>query len=457
MAEILWAAKNSFLQASLSAFISVFLGVWCAFGLISFSSEKLMKWRKSFEIFCLLPNFLPPIFTLLSVLNLIDPFPMGISGIVIVHAIMNFGLVAVIIAEVIESKAGSVIELALIEGSSKFQFLSKGLLPMISRDIFSVGLFVFVICFQSFSVPLIVGGGRGTTMEVLIYEKIRLSSDWSAAVILASLQSFFVFLLSLLIRKKSFENTKKNSNLKLIESHSGVLIILVFFISYVIGYGDGVVQGFKSISTLYGLQFAIFWNFLGSMCVGLSVGFLTFIILMLIAFCWPKIWFEKFLAGYLAPSISLSAFSFLIFGANNLIACLIKIMLVLTLIFLTSLFRIGWQSDLGSLNRQINIASLMGASPWQIFMEITVPQLTDRAGKLAGIGSVWACGDFAASRILATQDFSIALMIETLISGYRLSQATLISLLIIISGILCYFICTRGSHVLCRKFNPYSG
>src|SRR5688572_10669762 len=89
--EFFWALKNTVLQSSLSAVGSLLLGTWTALGLLILSPA----WRKKGEILCLFPNFLPPVFTLLVLLQWIDPYPVGIVGVAFAHAIINFGLVAV--------------------------------------------------------------------------------------------------------------------------------------------------------------------------------------------------------------------------------------------------------------------------------------------------------------------------------------------------------------------------
>jgi thiamine transport system permease protein len=452
-AELFWAFKNTFLQALLSAICSLFLGIWASFGILNFSSGK-SRLRLVLEVACLVPNFLPPLFVLLSVLNIVDPFPMGILGIALVHTVMNFGLVAVLFTSIIESKVGGVAELSYVEGAGRWQFISQGLLPMLKKDLWLLGLFIFVVCFGSFSVPLIVGGGKGTTIEVLIYEKIRLSSDWGGAVFLAALQSLFIFSLSLIVGRGKGSLATRYANLSLLRTRSGIAIIVAISLMYLTGYIQGLIAGFGMMSTLYEYQSALVWSFLGSIMIGMTVGVLCYAGLMMIAYCWPKSWFDKFLNGYVAPSTSLACFSLLILSPNEGIFPFIKIPIALVLLSLNGLFRMGWDSELRSLESQLNVAYAMGASPGQIFKEIMFPQISAKAGVLAGIGAVWACGDFAVSRILAHRDLSIAMMTETLMSSYRLNQATVLSLLIIVAGIICFALCVGGSRVLRRKLTP---
>ncbi|MGZ3772846.1 MAG: ABC transporter permease subunit [Bdellovibrio sp.] len=452
--ELYWALKNSFTQAFFSTFFSMLLGFWVALGLLFFNKKSARLSRTFLEIICLLPNFLPSIFILLSTLNVLDPFPMGIPGIVIIHTFVNFGLAAVMLAGIIETKLGGMIELAYVEGASRWQFIVKGLLPVLKKDIALLALFIFTVCFASFSVPLVVGGGRGTTIEVLIYEKIRLSADWGGAVLLALFQSSIIFGLSFIAVRSKASHIKQTANLNLLKSLSGILLVLGISVLYLFGYLQGFVSGLSMLSIFYDMRSALIWNFFGTTLIGIFVGVLSYSGLMLIAYCWPKLWFEKFLNGYVAPSTSLACFSLLLIGPNEGVFPFIKISLALLMLTLNSLFRMGWDADLHALSPQVTVAYSMGASRKQIFKEVLFPQLSDRAGLLAGIASIWACGDFAVSRILAHRDLNIAMMTETLMSSYRLNQAIVLSSLLIVSGIICFLLCVGGSRVLRRKFAP---
>ncbi len=447
--ELRWAFKNSLYQAFFSALLSLIFGFWVALGLVGL---KPGRWRKSAEIVCLIPNFLPPLFSLLAILCAMPFFPMGLAGIIFVHTAINFGLVAVLLAQILENKVGPVAELAYVEGASRWQLWFGVLIPMLRKDLLLLGLFVFVVCFGSFSVPLIVGGGRGTTVEVLIYEKIRLSAEWGEATVLALLQSLFIFVVSVLVSRRRVTVQAREVFLKMISMRSGLVILLLCAGFYLYGYGLGVFSGLGMWERFAGMEKDIFSSFLGSLALGLSTGLLCYLGLMLIAYCWPSLWFEKFLAGYVAPSTSLACFSLLILTPNEGWYPSIKIPVALTLLNLNGLFRMGWDSSLHALERQTLVAHAMGASKGQIFKEILFPQLSERAGILAGIAAIWACGDFAVSRILAHKELSIAMMTESLMSGYRLELASVLSLLIILAGVLCYLLCIGGSRVLRRKF-----
>lgn len=447
--ELRWAFKNSFIQAFFSALFSVIFGAWAALGLVSLRAGI---WRRAAETLCLIPNFLPPLFSLLAILNAVEIFPMGLLGIIFIHTAINFGLVAVLLARLLEAKVGSVIELAYVEGATRSQIWFFVLIPMLKKELLYLGLLVFTLSFSSFSIPLVVGGGMGTTVEVLIYEKIRLSAEWGEAIVLAFLQTLFIFVISFFVGRGSIVTSKRDVYLISIAMPSGLVFLALSAGFYFYGYGQGVYSGLMKMERFEGMGGDILLAFAGSVILGITCGILSYVALMLIAYCWPKWWFEKFLAGYVAPSTSLACFSFLILAPNEGFYPYIKIPLALVLLSLNGLFRMGWNSSLQSLEKQTRVAYAMGASREMIFKKVVFPQITERAGMLAGIASVWACGDFAVSRILAHRDVSIAMMTDSLMSGYRLDQASVLSLLIIVSGVICFLVCMGGSVVLRRKF-----
>lgn len=454
IAELWWAFKNSLTQAFLSAVGSLVFGFWMSLGLTYFSKAIFPKSRPFLDMLCLIPNFLPPLFVLLGILNAVEIFPMGIPGIVFVHTVINAGLVAVLLAQATEEKVGPVDELSFVEGAGKFLFFRKALLPLLAKDFLLIGLFIFTICFSSFSVPLIVGGGRGTTIEVLIYEKMRLSNDWGGAVVLALLQSAFIGFLALTIHYRGHISKDKKVELHLAKSLWGVFPI--FFASGLLlyGYFQGLSEGSGFEASFYGVQSALFHSLLGSLSISLTVGLLTFVGLLTIAYCWPQLWFEKFLNSYMAPSTALACFSLLVLLPNEDWYPFIKIPLAFVMLNLTGLYRLGWDSQLTALKKQYEIAVTLGASQQLIFRHVLLPQVIERSGVLAGLAAVWACGDFAISRILAHRDLTLAMMTETLMSSYRLHQAVILSLSLFLLSAICFMIFAGSGYVLRRKLTP---
>ena len=164
-------------------------------GLNRVALSSNLKRTRAFEVLVLLPNAAPVLLLLLAVIKFF-PWARGLPGILLAHVLLNSGLVAVALVTLFQNKLSGQAELAWIEGASKWRFFRVGVLSYLKTDITVLGLFVFAICFASFSVPLLLGGSRATTMETLIFQKIRLSGDWGEAVALASIQAAAIFAIS---------------------------------------------------------------------------------------------------------------------------------------------------------------------------------------------------------------------------------------------------------------------
>ena len=448
-AEFFWAFKNTVIQAALSAFGSLLLGTWAALGLISMRPQ----FKKILEIICLAPNFLPPLFTLLVVFYWVDPFPTGVIGIGLIHSVINFGLVAVSLSRSIETKLGGMAELAFVEGSSRVQFLKKVFFPTLKGDFAELFLFVFSVCFASFSIPLIVGGGKGTTLEVLIYEKIRLSMDWGGAVLISILQLVILaFLARGLMRFKSAKPSVPQQ-IRWIGHRSGAVMILLFAVLFLTGYLDSVFAGAKTAVQFLEWKDGLIQGALGTIFIGLTTGVLILFLLISITISMGFPWLRRWLQSYMAPSTTLTGFAFLILGPNEGYFSYVKIPLALALLFCGVLYRMGWENEVQRLEGQMATAEIMGASKWRLFQFVIWPQVQTRALLLAGLAAAWACGDYALSRILAYNDMTLALMTETLMSTYRLGLASLLSVGVLFSASFCFFTFWGFGYVYRRKSN----
>ncbi len=446
--ELWWALKNSTMQSFFSALFSVVLGFVAALGLLGMNKRL----RSISEVLALAPNFFPPLFILISILNIFDPFPSGLIGITIVHSFINFGLVAVLFARQIEIKIGKYAELALVEGASRWHFLSRVVIPILKPEAIRFFLFVFAICFSSFSIPLIVGGGRGTTLEVLVYEKIRLSSNWGEAFFLSAIQTFVIFIISYFSSKEvKVARSNEELNFSLMKQPFAWILIYAAAFVFFIGYIQGLFEGFHVFSTLYELREAILWATLGSFVISFLAGALILILLMLTALVSDNQKLKIFLNGFVSPSTSLVCFAFLILSPNNAFWPFLKIPLAFVTISFCTLYRMGWAEENDAIVQQMNVARVLGASEWQIFLTVKLPQVLPLAGLLSGLGAIWAAGDFAVSRILAHSDLTLAMMSETLLSSYRIHQASLLSFFVIIIALLNFAIFYWGSHVISRK------
>jgi thiamine transport system permease protein len=452
LSELLWALKNSVWQGLWAATISCIGGLWLALGLI-FCENRFSRWF-NFNIFFLLPNFLPNLFVLIGLMSLIDPFPMGTVGVVLVHCFINFGLCGVILKEVMKTKLSKLSDVSFILGAGQWHFYSRILFPLMKKDILQVFFLIFVTTFSSFAIPLVVGGGKGINLEILIFEKIKIYNDWSTAVLISGIQSLFLFVFSVLNFKSStVVDLNPHLQSRFLESRLSFYLFfflyLVFFYSYFSGVWEGV--GHWSDFELYYEE--IVNGILGTLVISFGVGISIFILLLTITRWHQLNWFHRFLNGYTAPSAALIGFAFLVFGPNTSMYVFLKIILGLALSYVVYLYKMGYGNYLVDISKYKERANLLGASDGLIFRRVLFPLTYKRMFLYSGLAAFWASGDYGISKMIASRDISIALLSETFLSNYRIGVSSLLSFLLLVLGIFV-FLCFRGVQIVVgRKIN----
>ncbi|MFZ4405400.1 MAG: ABC transporter permease [Pseudobdellovibrionaceae bacterium] len=448
--EFLWALKNTLIQSLGSAFFTLFIALFCVWGLVGLSSKK----RKWLEKICFSVSFVPSLFIMLAALQVVDPFPMGLAGIVLIHVWMNIGLVTIFLARYIEDQWAPYLDWAYIYQVSRFKYILKVILPLSRKYILSLFVFVFSISFISFAIPLVVGGSQGTTIEVLIYEKIRIQGKWSEALTLSLIQSL-ITVVFIFFRKNSF--SPKNLKISVQSAryfHSTTALLVILFIHVVLFYGymKGIWLGLGHWRFFINDGYYLLQQLLGSWLVGLGSGVLTIVTFIVFAWFYKSRFLDLFLKIYLPPTTAVCGFAFLIATPNNSsLLVLSRIILALVLTNIVFLYRLGWSDHIAQLKLQAQSAEFLGASPTMIFLHILCPQVLPQIGRLAGLMAAWSLGDFALSRILVNSDLTLALTIETLLSSYRLHSASLLSFFLLVSGLLIFLIFSWGGHVLGQK------
>ncbi|MEZ0393072.1 MAG: ABC transporter permease subunit [Pseudobdellovibrionaceae bacterium] len=437
--ELWWAFKNSTLQALMSSVGSFFAGLFLLLGFFQVQRASFYRlWMtRPLEVLLLLPNFLPPLFILLVLLSLVQPFPTGIPGVVLVHIMMNAGLVALLLKSLIENKLRPLVEAAYMEGSGQWRFFQASF-GMLRRDLFAIFLFVFILCFCSFSVPLIAGGGKATTLEILIYEKIRISGAWGEALSLSFIQMLLILLLSSVpfqARKNLFSS---QNPLPMLKSRVGMVLLFLYCFGLIFYFLSQSLKGWLQVFAVQGLWQAALELLPFSLMFGLSVGGLVAFLLLLTAWGAPDEKLHRLISGMVSPSTALMGFSLLFFISNESPWVEIKWALGFAYLIFSTLYRWGWDQKLSGLRDQIQVANLLGASRHLIFTDILLPQLLNPLAWIASVASLWALGDFALGKIVMGRDASLSLLIETLMSSYRLPAAHALMGLLLVMGCLCF-------------------
>jgi thiamine transport system permease protein len=450
--EVIWATKNSIIQASFSALGSLVLGFFLAKGSIAVD-RRFPRLRTATEILCLFPSLLPPIFILMTVASFLHPFVVGLQGVILIHVLMNAGMVAMLLKSLAENKLQKYMELAVVSGSSQWHFI-KNIWGLVQKDIFAIFLFVFVVCFCSFAVPIVVGGGRATTLEILIYEKIRISGAWGEALGLAFLQMFIVSIIVFFqnSERSALVESGRKSTMAFLGGKFSIISFWLYSLGFIVLFIYQSMSGWPQLLSIPGLWEKAVETIPLSLLLAFTTGALILALLLLAAVVTPNRKLNHFLSGMLSPSTALLGFAFLFFGSNEEPWIYFKFVLGFALLIFTTLYRWGWQQALSGLEKQIEVAIALGSSRWMLFSEILFPQLIGPATKIAAIGGIWALGDFSLGKILIAQDVTLALLTETLMSSYRTEAAmALLSVLMVFSGLI-YLLFWGLGYVARRKF-----
>jgi len=448
LGEVLWFTT---LQAGLSALISFVVGLVGAIGLLYWQGSRF---QNCLEIVCLLPGFVPPLFVILPVFHLggwIGKYPLGLFGIVLVHVLMNVGLVAVVTARLIHFKIGGMIELAWVEGASRGAILRQGLLGFLKADLALLVFYLFTLSFVSFSVPLIMGNLQGITLEVLIYEKIRQGGSWSQAFVLSVLQMGFLFLFSLVLSHRSDIQSRGRFQIQFLSWWPGVLFPLFIGVFVLVGQFNGIGKGMVQLLENSLLMEKLPLLIMRTVLIGLGTGVVVFLLLTLVATLSPHWGLDRFLTGYVSPSSVVTGFACLLLGFYGPWGSHIAMVIGLGLLFLPGLYRLAGRSSLHALTRQVHVARIAGASWGFTFWRIVFPQVQSSFWWLAGLAAFWACGDFAFSSIVAESSSTLGLLVKAYMTSYRLELASVLNLFLILASSICFLIFGGLAFVVHKK------
>lgn len=203
LAPLLHIAGFTLFQAALSTLCSVVPGVAVARAI---ARRPHLPLRETLLRLLGLPLVLPVIVAILGLASILGSsgpaaalagamgwedwsFPYGLTGILIGHAFFNLPLTARLLAPVLEAVPVESWRSAAQLGMSSWQVFRHIEWPQLRRAMPGVSGLVFVLCFTSFAVVLVFGGGPwATTLEVAIYQSLRLEFNLDKTVTLAFTQ-----------------------------------------------------------------------------------------------------------------------------------------------------------------------------------------------------------------------------------------------------------------------------
>ena len=115
-------------------------------------------------------------------------------AIILAHAFYNFPIVLRFVGEGISRARGAYAHAASSLGASGLRSFLTVFLPLSLPSVAASAILVFLYCYTSFAVVLVLGGGPGaTTLPVEIYRSARISLDFPRAGALALIETALAF------------------------------------------------------------------------------------------------------------------------------------------------------------------------------------------------------------------------------------------------------------------------
>ena len=194
------------------------------------------------------------------------------KAIIFAHIFYNFPIAIRIISSLWSKIPESQMMAAKSLGAGKIKVFTTVTLHQILPAVLTSAMIIFIYCFMSFAIILVLGGGpQLSTVEVEVYRLAKVSLELnrgsSLALIQSSLTLLFMFLYSSLEKYKSYEEkllARKPQTLHKLQFDIKSLFILIYFLFVLLLIVapplSVILESFKESRSLSGgKQFSLYW------------------------------------------------------------------------------------------------------------------------------------------------------------------------------------------------------
>ena len=466
-------------QAVLSAVMSILVGAACARALFR---RGYFRGRSSLLILSFLAMIMPSTVAAVSLLSLwgrkgvlrqgfeaVFPTdflfaPYGLAMVVLAHMFFNAPLVMRVCFAGLQSVPQSQLRLAAQLGFTARDYWRWIELPCIKACIPSLFGLIFLMCFSSFSLVLMLGGGPSvSTLEVAIYTAVRFEFDLPKAGVLALMQLGVSALIILSLSR--FEHLswttrladqasvpRKDKDIFTCKLSDSFFIFL--FCLIVIAPIASLFLGGDIVAGLPLFQRPVFWQALQmSVVLGVSSAILsTSMALILVAARYnaSQLAFSRFTGGFLSlamsvylvlPSIVLGTASFMLLRAYiDVFSAAFWLVLMsnvfMTLPFATRILAGRYAGLAGQTDRLALALNLRGLRRFRL---VVLPAMRHEIGLALGLCCAFSLGDFGVIALFGSEQFrTLPWLLYQYASRYGGAEAELLSLILLVLSIALY-------------------
>ncbi|GMO50534.1 MAG: iron ABC transporter permease [Termitinemataceae bacterium] len=454
---VIWTFKQAFLSTLLSLVIAL-PGAWFL--------SRSHTGKKNFcaavlRAFVIVPFAMPPILVVLGfvlffgnhgVLNTLLPKPIDIlykpHAIILSHAFYNFPIVLSLCADSFAIARKKYAAVAADLGATPFDAFRTVILPLAAPAMAASMCLVFLYCFTSFALVLVLGGGPSTsTLAVEIYRYARIRVDFTSAAVLSCVETavcLSVFCLYSYFKRKIQVNDDQDAGIPLNIRRKTILSALLWGIYTIIAVIlvicpilSVIFDSFSSLSAWKEASGAI-KPLLRSCLLAITSASLS----CLLAMCALSAKYRVTLMLPISSSGIVLSFGYIImFGMQERsfalnFALLSVIHAVLTLPFTYSAIKSGFDG----LNQHVlHAAADLGAGPLVRFFSVTAPLCRTQIASAHRIAAAMSIGELNVVLMLGIKNFeTLPVYIYRAFSSYHFATAsaagTMLLLLVLIIG-----------------------
>ena len=474
-----FVVSSAAFQAVLSAIMSILVGAACARALFR---RGYFLGRSSLLVLSFLAMIMPSTVAAVSLLSLwgrkgvlrqgFETYfstdflfaPYGLAMVILAHMFFNAPLVMRVCFAGLQSVPQSRLRLAAQLGFTARDYWRWIEFPCIKACIPSLFGLIFLMCFSSFSLVLMLGGGPSvSTLEVAIYTAVRFEFDLPKAGALALLQLLFSALIILGLSR--FEHLSWTTRLvdqaavprkdkDMPSSKLSDVIFISLFCLIVIAPIASLFLGSDIIAGLSLFQRPVFWQALQmSVLLGVSSAILsTSLALILVAARYnaSQLSFARFTGGFLSlamsvylvlPSIVLGTASFMLLRAyiDVFSAAFWLVLMSNTLMTLPFATRILAGRYAGLADQTDRLAFALNLRGLRRFRLVILPAMRHEIGLALGLCCAFSLGDFGVIALFGSEQFrTLPWLLYQYASRYGGAEAELLSILLLVLSIALY-------------------
>jgi len=392
----------------------------------------------------------------------------SLKAILLAHAFYNVPLFVKMLNDTLENFNKNLVISARTLGSGKLYSFYKVVLPCIMPSIINVSILIFLYCFMSFGIILVLGGVKYTTIEVNIYTLVKHMLETEKGIALSFIQIIISLIMLNLANYFSRKHQKMSDQIRgakqfcspLLKQISSIkvlsLVVLLLFLVFIISPLVSIfVYAFKSFVPFLTKLFSydpyigtqMYQPILNSVLLGLLVALFALLISLLFRISLAGKPYRKFIENLILLPLGISGITFslgylFIFRPPtfNSFALLVIAQTIICLPFCYT----AVSTAIDTVNvRIIYSANLLGANQIKAYLSIVLPLIYKPIITALSFSFAISLGEISSASMLANRFVTIPISIYRYISARQFASATNMSLLLVLTAIFAFTLSER--------------